>query len=489
MSCGTRRKRKGRRGYLTVFLSLSLTVLLSVFLVTVEGARMTALRTRADMAAEISVHAAFSEFHKKMHERYDLFFVDTSYGTGVPSAENTGEHFRDYLEKNLSATGVPLFSDRRDFLSAEVTSAEVTACRMIGDFHCRALREQITAYMSAEPVGEKAAEVLQLFHDWTGTGGNSSAEEWERAQQQNAAAIRETQTVTVEHEDGSTEEIALSNPVGMLDGFRFRPALMQVLGGTTGVSENRVTLSELPSSRTLLSGRGEPADNTHGYRQADEVLFDLYIMEKCGNYRQPKKDGALRYQAEYILFGKASDEENLEKMAGRLLLVRNAANCACIFMDAEKVAEAEAAALAVAAVVAMPALMPVVRTAILLAWAYLESVVDVQCLFDGGRVPLLKTPATWKTSLSAIFSPASVRGKKGEGSGLSYTDYLHIFLLPAKADTKNLRLLDVMESDIRLTGGNGAFRIDGCLDELAVTAAVQSGFGYTLTTKASYSYN
>ena len=44
--------------------------------------------------------------------------------------------------------------------------------------------------------------------------------------------------------------------------------------------------------------------------------------------------------------------------------------------------------------------------------------------------------------------------------------------------TKNMRAMDIMEMDIRLTEGNANFRIDACFDSYLSDISISSGFGY-----------
>ena len=57
-------------------------------------------------------------------------------------------------------------------------------------------------------------------------------------------------------------------------------------------------------------------------------------------------------------------------------------------------------------------------------------------------------------------------------SGLSYQDYLRIFLGLMNKNDKAARSLDIVEMDIRQTKGNERFRIDQCTDY------IQVGFGF-----------
>lgn len=131
----------------------------------------------------------------------------------------------------------------------------------------------------------------------------------------------------------------------------------------------------------------------------EDLLFQKYLMEKCGHYTKKKEGSCLDYQMEYILAGKSSDRENLKTVVNRLLILRETANFLYLLTDSSKKAEAEALAMTLAAVILFPELKDLIKLSILIAWAYAESVNDVKILLEGGKVPLGKDSMSWNMSL------------------------------------------------------------------------------------------
>ena len=117
------------------------------------------------------------------------------------------------------------------------------------------------------------------------------------------------------------------------------------------------------------------------------------------------------------------------------------------------------------------------ETAILLGWAYAESVYDVKTLLAGGKVPLLKDRDSWHYSLQAALSGELNDGGE-EGKGLSYLDYLRIFMTLTDLDLLTVRAMNMVEADIRQTAGNSLFRLDACYDGFQATIDISSSFGY-----------
>ncbi len=467
------------RAYLTIYLALSMAIMLSLFLTLLEGARMNAIRMKIECTADISMNSVLAEFHRALYEQYDLFYVDTSYGTGSPSLEQTKQHLQQYIEKNYQ-------SSQKDLTALEAEKVEISNARYIQDQEGKSLRQQIYAYMTAHPGGEYVGEFLTKIDQFQGI--KSSESEWREQRIQNEEALAETEPPTETDEEGNEREVPIENPAETVNSFRQQSVLYQIFG-TAQLSEAALDETDRPPARGLSVGSGWEAENTHGYPEADALLFDQYVFEKCGNYRNPLEKSCLKYQIEYMIYGNSGDKENLSDMATALLALREAANLTYLFTDAGKVGEADAMAAVLAAVILLPALQPLIKTAILFAWAYLESVQDVKSLFAGGKVPLLKDASTWQTSLAGIFAPGATTHGQGGGNGLGYEEYLRIMLYLQDGNTKNARLLDLMESDIRQTQGNEGFRIDGCIDSLEARIETKSRFGYRYTIEHAVSYN
>ena len=110
--------------------------------------------------------------------------------------------------------------------------------------------------------------------------------------------------------------------------------------------------------------------------------------------------------------------------------------------------------------------------ALLLAWAYGESLVDVRELLAGGKVPIFKSASTWKLSLTSIPDILDIlENTSGDGSeGLSYEGYLQIlFTLGAKGKYP-MRAIDLIEGYMRERTATAAFRADHAICKIKAEA-------------------
>ena len=90
---------------------------------------------------------------------------------------------------------------------------------------------------------------------------------------------------------------------------------------------------------------------------------------------------------EYLLGGKASDKDNLEYVIGRIRILRFAVNYGYLLTDKDMQMEVDTLATTLSAVFLSPEIGPVIKHALLLAWAYGESLTDVKTLLAGKKVP------------------------------------------------------------------------------------------------------
>lgn len=487
-------------GYLTVFLSLTLVLVISLVTALLQGARKDLIREQALLVTDTAADSVLAQYSRELFERYDLFFVDCSYQTGDPSEERVLEHFTGVADRNLQARKLLGVQSVQTFTSLSLSGVSLSGTRFAADDGGEPVRRQIAAYMSADPAGAAADQVLSVLDDWNGlpfdfSGGTDF---WEQERGKNLEEIGSVEESLASEEadqtDGTGQEPAVQeekpeDPAETVDGFRRGPVLSQVLEPGETVSNASVDADSLPSHRSLHQGTGLVPENEHPEEDLDAVTFDRYLLEKCGTWREKKEGSRLSYEVEYILFGKESDRENLSAMAGRLLLVRSALNLSFLLSDAKRKEEARTFARTLSSVLLHPALEPVFTTAVLIAWSYVESVKDVKTLLSGRKVPLIKTDADWSTDVSDITSPGGVSAGQGSEHGLTYRDYLQIFLFMENETEKTRRFLDICEMDLRLTPGNEAFRIDWCLDAFCVQADYGSGFGFSCSTEKTASYN
>ena len=55
-----------RKGYITIFLSLSLTLILSLVFTVIEGARISAIRMKFECVTDIGMNSVLAEYNREL---------------------------------------------------------------------------------------------------------------------------------------------------------------------------------------------------------------------------------------------------------------------------------------------------------------------------------------------------------------------------------------------------------------------------------------
>lgn len=482
-----------KKGSVTIYMSLILVVLLMLLLTVIEGARSRAVSLRADCALDLSIYSVFAEYNRQLYKEYGLLFIDTSYGESTASPERVNRHFCYYMEQNLDKNrdGLRLF----DFTKCLVEQTKITGCAYATDENGAVFERQAVAYMKHR-YGISYVEKLQKELQ-TAQKNELFTKDFSMQRNENHGKIEEAEREGIEtgekDENGNPirKEIDLDNPADDMNVTRAKGILLFVTGAEDVISDRSVELSETVSSQQpKTKGFGEVVRAP--VSMAERLLFDAYILEKCGTYREPKKTGQLQYQAEYILTGRGNDTDNLKEVVHRLLLLREVSNCIYLLSDSAKVAEALALATSICTAAGAMVLVEPVKYTLLFAWAYAEAIYDVRQLLAGGSVPLIKSGATWHYSLSGMQMAETEQIVSEEvalpADGLSYEEYLRLFLAMENRERKVYRMMDIVQMDVRKNSGFREFYLSNCVDFLVVEATVGSKYGYYKELKKKYSY-
>ena len=472
------------KGYLTVYLSLSITIILSLILALYQGARIGAVKMKTECVADISMNSILAEYSRELFDQYGLLMVDTSYGTGKHSVVNTEEHLKRYVQKNMELSTPGKILGRNTMLGMYCKDAKITGSSFATDNKGAVLNRQILLYMGVDLISDLLTDVEENVNLLEDAGFDSTdVEEMARENQEQIDAI---ELPTRINEDGEEEQISLGNPADTVNSQKGVGVLNLSIRDKSRISGTVVNLSNYVSHREQNKGTGlnDDLDLSIGER----TLLEQYYSEKCSCFGEEMEKSLLKYQLEYLAFGEASDYANLEKVARKLLFWREASNMLYLFGCSSKVEAADFAASLLTAVLMVPELKELVKYSILFAWTFAESISDLNILFSGGKVPLFKSDETWRLGFEAMFSFRDHVGEGDCGEGLSYKDYLRMMVFMTDHDIKTQRFMDIIEMDIRQTSGNSEFKIDHCLDCFCAEIEVATSYGYEAKIERIYGY-
>ena len=396
-----------KRGSITVFLALTLGLILSLLSSGLESARMAAARTQILNGMDIGLYSLFGQYDKSLLKDFDLFAVDGACGGKEMNLASIYDNLESYMK--------PVMKQNSQKLS--VQQGGISGYLLMTDSEGEVFYQQAVQYMK-ETLGSHGAKLLlnkiQDMQKKTieaerqgneieskGTIENYESE-MDTAQQKSQALLEEKKKQEQQNgQDGFTDGKMLpsvteknppakvENPIPVIRKVRKMGLLDLVLPFGKEVSDKKVKTKELVSGRKLETGLAMEDSVKADGSMLSQVLYQQYLMEKLGNYIEPGKSG-LSYQIEYIIGKKNSDEANLKDVAKKLLMVREGLNVAYLVSDALMMGQIHAMAAAIAAAFLIPPAVVVIEGALILCWAFAESILDVRELFAGGKVPLTK---------------------------------------------------------------------------------------------------
>ncbi len=487
-----------KKGSITLFLALILTLVFSLCFSLLEAARVQALGEISARSLLLEMESMFGEYHPDLWEEYGLLFLDAGNEAGdLDLALLEGRRMEDGSLQQKSA----------GFYQMALKNLQIEKYALATDDKGAAFEKQACAAIQAQ-LAAGAADALKSKLDNGKEMAKKSEnleEQWESAKNALTEAEEIGQEGT-EPEEGKKKKRAASpgkakkegasakaagklpeNPVDSVDLLKGSLTLGLVVENPSGISGKEISLPQTLKNRFKEKGNLKLPD-----KGGLEKLWFLQYLNKyfsCGSGcgQLGSEDHALEYELEYCVAGKGSDYENLEKTVKELLLIREAGNFTTIMQDAKKQSLALEIATAAVGFTGAAPLIYAVKVGILLAWSYIESILDVRCLLSGGKVALVKAVTEWKSDVSVGQKALDKKEEKTQSNknGLDYREYLQILLLLVREETLVYRAMDIVECNMALK--KGSFKMDCQLYAAQVQglyAASPMFLGFVTTGKA-----
>ncbi len=487
-----------QRAVITVFFSLLCVVFLGLAFTIIEAVRFSGARAQCANATSLGLWSVFSEYDNILLEDYGLFAVDASYGGELVSKEAMKEKLTGYTKENEDATGEisgTLPGILLDPWKVSAQDMQVDEYALLSDHGGEYYYQQAVEYMSGTALAGAIDKLKDAYQDSKGmqqaeseyeNSRKTSAEDMQNVGSGVEEAKRELTTVTKTNADGTvTVEVDKEaerivnkaqkqgekrNPLDKVEEVKSGD-ILKLVCGKIKLSKKSINGSELPSKRR--GNRGVLSLDTPRGGLVDDMLFREYLLDHFRNFREGGGDETLLYQIEYMIGGKYSDKANMKKTVRSLLFLRESYNYLFLVSNGPRNAEASELAGLILGWTGKPLLVASVKHALLLAWAYGESLFDVRILLHGGRVPLNKTDAQWHVPLSKLMKLKKTLIKAdgvamGGTTGLQYEDYLRLLLNLTGISQLKKRSLDMLELNMRTVCGCPSFRADNCVIGMTV---------------------
>ena len=483
---------------MTVMFALLTTAFLGLMFLLIDSVRYRGLHAVAAWVTDMGNHSVFGEFEKKLLTDFDLFALDGAYGTGDFSIARVEGRLDEFVTLNTEPTASGLGIFCFDPWQLKASDVKITGHTLLSDGGGEALYQEAVAFMHKTAIMNVTGKLINLYQDAQDAeekkeqyeqekmNADREMEELEKQEAQKKQELEEEIETEKEETGGEVDPALQSQAEEMEESKKIKnplPALARLAGKDIlsivcpgmKISEASVGRSELASGRKLKKGNLPVAKKYGGL--IDNLIFREYLLDHLACCMDEPRGGKLAYEIEYLLGGKRTDRKNLKTVVTELLLIREGCNYLYCVSNEEMKAEAGAVATVLIGWMGIPALTAVLQHALMLGWAYAESLMDVRGIMAGGRVPLIKTPETWTLSLenlAGIIELLEGGGNQGK-EGLAYREYLRILLNLQWVSEQKKRAVDLVELRVRAGTGLTSFKADQCLvtmkDEIEYTAA------------------
>lgn len=460
-------------GSITVFLSLSLTIMLALIFTTIENARVSGLNTQLDLAADSAMDSLFALYDRQLMEKYGLLFLNGSGGNTEYSDLYLKNELQECIQyelnpkRNNSLSGITIYPMKLE----EIRILDTVRAT---DFGGSVLEQEIVDYMKYKEVGnitdklfgwkevvEKGGSEQERIQDAEKTLSEAT---WENGTITNQAMIKPLEHNIIKEANHSEEGTMESQPE--FDSERYKESIEKsvihqaeevkkngfwklIIPSGISLSAIKIQKETLPSATSVTQMQWE--NKNLAEEAARMVLYGEYVLEYCSNFTLNKEKSGIQYETEYILFGKESDDENLKTCVNRLLWIREGLNAAHIFASASKMESALTLATAIVGWTMIPALVTAAQFVIVGVWAYAESLLDVRRLLNGKKVALVKTEQNWQLGIEGLtdFFNGIKQEEVEDEDGIFYEDYIRILLLMMNKTEKYYRTMDVIQQNMR----------------------------------------
>lgn len=473
------------RGKITVFLCLTVSVILMLFITVLKIINIYSAKEKATMCARVAMSNVRAGYNRYVFDNYHILLFDLNCGGKGEGAIE--EQIKEDLMTNLG-----------DEFS--VQKVAITDYTKITDNQCKAFVEQIDEYIIYAVADNAVEKILDSTGDEDGELPDDLKQQLENDE---SAKMSDMMIDYQEKNDGLDMNLTQGKADKNFDPRDYTTKvgnfgiLYYVMPEGSVVSDEVQNMAETPSY-AFNNNFGKLFDVNYKFDSYKDYKNDI---SSHGSWKDKLKNAgygviyagkvfncatnivndntAFRYEMEYLICGRATDYDNMREIVNKLTAMRLPVNYTYLMKSSEKMSQIHAVAMPLSLVTFVPE--PILKHLIAGCWAYVESICEVRCLLEGKRLAFKKNRDNWITDLYNLDNSRYEECNESE-NGLDYMDYLTI-LLALEEKNLYLRMLDLIQLNANKNGEN--IRIEDCAVELSVDMLIETegrGIGMNLTT-------
>ena len=280
-----------KKGSITVFLALILSLLLSLVVTGMHSVQVAAARTQILNSMDIGLYSLFGQYDRFLLKNYDLFFLDGTQGGSNLNLAAVYDNLESYMKPVLKQNSQKLYLKQGGF----------TGYRLATDENGEVFYQQAVTYMK-DTLGSQGVQALlkrykskedkvkQAEQDGKQTEDGNALENYDAemdsaAQKSQEAEDASKNEVPDEFGDGVTEneftdgevKPQVINPIPVIQRIRQMGLLGLVVPASKGISDRQVYARELLSGRDRQQGMEMPQSVAKDNSASSKVLFQQYF--------------------------------------------------------------------------------------------------------------------------------------------------------------------------------------------------------------------
>ncbi len=385
--------RFNKKGSSAIFLTMILVSMIGAAMVFLYAAKTAADSSAADGIMRLSARSVLGEYDRRLKKEYGILAY-----CGLEGAVE--DRLKYYFDKNLSE------------MSLEGVNCDASAYSLSNTEVFEAAVVEAQKYATLSQLSDKLSGFLE---------SEGLEEEWKEATTEAGEVEAGAKGGEEEHPERTLRNEAekKSLPSNGIHRFGINTSLLEEEG--FGIIENGT----------------------------DTWYTNEYIVSnfRCAFGNEVERETFFKNEAEYILFGKYSDEGNRKAFRNVFVGLRTALNSAHIYADSGKCEET----LAMAELLTPGPEAVATQAVLIAAWGAAEAYNDWSLLKEGQNVDFFKSELTWAVDLESAIENIGMEGaiRPSSDAGKDYKDYLRLFLYIMDEDTKLLRMMDLIQLNMR----------------------------------------
>ncbi len=163
-------RRQKLKGVITIYLTLSLSIMITLIVTTIEMARVIAAGTYSERVLQTAMESTLCNYYLPLFERYHVFGLDIGYGSNIADSNLLAEEIR----KGMDASFYPIKNDQPSNLlmhnksylicNPKLDTLSIENIHYMTDWNGEFFRKQAVSYMKYQAGAEGAEHLLDLVH-------------------------------------------------------------------------------------------------------------------------------------------------------------------------------------------------------------------------------------------------------------------------------------------------------------------------------------